>query len=235
MLSELHNHHQNLALIATPTYVDAMAPHPHDRLFKRIFEDREHAAGQLRSMLPGEVAEPLDWQTLELCSGSFVDPALVPHHTDLLFSIAWHDRSRARAYLLFEHQSTTDGMMPFRLLRYLVRIWDRWHNANQLVNKHISEAELQTFAGRVAGPAAEEAVVTAGQRLRQEGIEEGFAQGERKMLLRQLRQRFGSEVDANVEQRVATASTKQVHIWIARILSATSLGGVLADEPQDLP
>jgi predicted transposase YdaD len=28
--------------------------------------------------------------------------------------------------LLFEHQSSPDAAMPFRLLRYVVRIWERW-------------------------------------------------------------------------------------------------------------
>ena len=43
-------------------------------------------------------------------------------HTDLLFSVAWRGGGEALVYLLFEHQSTSDGLMAFRILRYLVRI-----------------------------------------------------------------------------------------------------------------
>jgi hypothetical protein len=35
-------------------------------------------------------------------------------------------RHPVAVYLLFEHQSEADAMMPFRLLRYMVRIWERW-------------------------------------------------------------------------------------------------------------
>ncbi|MEZ4468949.1 MAG: Rpn family recombination-promoting nuclease/putative transposase [bacterium] len=32
-------------------------------------------------------------------------------------------RDEAPVYLLFEHQSTPEPLMPFRLLRYMLRIW----------------------------------------------------------------------------------------------------------------
>jgi hypothetical protein len=43
------------------------------------------------------------------------------------------------------------------------------------------------------------------------------------MLLRQLRRRFGAQVDAVIELRVATASTEQIETWAERVLSATTL------------
>ena len=49
------------------------------------------------------------------------------------------------------------------------------------------------------------------------------------MLLRLLRQRFGDEVDAHVEQRIATASIEQIETWTARVLSAATLAELLAD------
>jgi hypothetical protein len=44
-----------------------------------------------------------------------------------------------------------------------------------------------------------------------------------------LRQRFGGEVDAHVERRVATASVEQLETWAERVLSATTLAELLAD------
>jgi hypothetical protein len=64
---------------------------------------------------------------------------------------------------------------------------------------------------------------------RREAIQEGFRQGERKLLLRQLRRRFGAEVDGETERRVATAPPEQVEVWADRVLSAATLAELLAD------
>ncbi len=66
-----------------------------------------------------------DWSRLALVSGSFVDEELGQEHCDLLFS-APVAGSNAYFYVLFEHQSTPDPMLVFRLLKYEVRIWERW-------------------------------------------------------------------------------------------------------------
>lgn len=102
-----------------------MANNPHDALFKRVFSDVTHAAGEFRAVLPAELVAELDFSTLELRPGSFVDESLRERHTDLLYAVRLHEQE-AFLYLLFEHQSTVDGLMPFRLLGYMVRIWDGW-------------------------------------------------------------------------------------------------------------
>ena len=78
--------------------------------------------------------------------------------------------------------------------------------------------------------------MTAGQRLieqgRQQGIEQGIEQGRQRfqeMLLRLLRQRFGNEVDAQVAQRVAAASFEQIEAWTTRVLSASTLADLFSD------
>jgi hypothetical protein len=63
----------------------------------------------------------------------------------------------------------------------------------------------------------------------QEGIEQGLEQGERKVLVRQLRRRFGAEVDGEIERRVAAACTEQIELWSERVLSASTLAEILAD------
>jgi predicted transposase/invertase (TIGR01784 family) len=101
---------------------------PHDALFKAVLGQPEHARGTLRAIAPGPLAEALDWSTLTLRPGSFVDSAFSHQHTDLLYSVTWRDGDEAVVHLLFEHQSTppSDGLMAHRLLRYQGRIWDRW-------------------------------------------------------------------------------------------------------------
>ena len=59
---------------------------PHDGLFKDVFKYPENAAGLLRSNLPEQIAREVDFESLTLVPGSFVDEKLVESHTDLLFS-----------------------------------------------------------------------------------------------------------------------------------------------------
>jgi len=103
-----------------------MSSSAHDALFKAVFGQPEHARGALRSVVPPTIADALDWPSLTAGPSSFIDEALGARHADLLFSVAWRDGGEALVYLLFEHQSTSDDRMAFRLLRYLVRIWERW-------------------------------------------------------------------------------------------------------------
>ncbi|MBX7196344.1 MAG: Rpn family recombination-promoting nuclease/putative transposase, partial [Sandaracinaceae bacterium] len=97
---------------------------PHDALFKAVFSSPEHAEAELRAVLPARLARRIDWSTLALAGGSFVDEALKERHSDLLYSVRLEGRPLL-LYLLFEHQSTVDERMAFRLLRYMVRIWER--------------------------------------------------------------------------------------------------------------
>ena len=106
-----------------------MVPNVHDAFFKEMLSRPEHAASILRQILPATIAARIDFATLALCAGSYVDQALKERHSDLLFS-ATIDARPVLLYLLFEHQSSVDGMMGFRLLRYEVRIWERWQRDN---------------------------------------------------------------------------------------------------------
>ncbi|TMQ08514.1 MAG: DUF4351 domain-containing protein [Deltaproteobacteria bacterium] len=69
--------------------------------------------------------------------------------------------------------------------------------------------------------------MTAGERLIQQGEQRGIQQGERALLLRQLKKRFGNQVDAGIERCVEAASSEQIATWADRVLSATTLAEVL--------
>jgi predicted transposase YdaD len=106
---------------------------------------------------------------------------------------------------------------------------------------HVERRALETLLEREIGPEAKEAVMTAGQQLReegrqegreagrQEGREEGRQEGECALLLRMLRRRFGAAVDAAIEQRVAAASINQIDAWADRAFSAATLSELFAD------
>ncbi len=101
-------------------------PTPHDALFKAAFGQPDLARSELELVLPLEVQDHLDLATLEISPGSFVDEDLRHAHTDLLYRVMTRADGDALVYLLMEHQSTFDERMPLRLLRYMVRVWDRW-------------------------------------------------------------------------------------------------------------
>jgi len=101
------------------------------------------------------------------------------------------------------------------------------------VNDHVEREALQALLERELGPEAKEAIVTAGQQIREEGRQEGRREGRREgecaVLLRQLRRRFGTAVNTDIEQRIATASIEQIDTWTERVLSAATLTELLAD------
>ena len=79
----------------------------------------------------------LDWSSLTLMPDSYVDDELRASESDLLFAVEWRPveqrpgaaepgdlRRSLRLYLLFEHQSSPDRLMRFRLLKYCCGIWD---------------------------------------------------------------------------------------------------------------
>ena len=100
-------------------------PSPHDAVFRRILGEPANAASQLRAALPDALVDRLDLDRLTLVSGSFVDATLRWRHSDLLFTVPLAGRE-ALVYVLVEHQSSDDPLMPFRMLRYVVRVWDRY-------------------------------------------------------------------------------------------------------------
>lgn len=99
--------------------------HPHDSLFRKVFSDVGEAAGLLRTALPGVLRDRMDWTSLKLLDGSFVDENLRQSQTDLLYEVAYGESAEpVWLYVLLEHQSTPDARMSFRMLKYCCRIWD---------------------------------------------------------------------------------------------------------------
>ncbi len=97
---------------------------PHDALFRKTFSNVEHAKAALSAALPHPLLAQVEWSTLQLVAGSYVDAELASSQSDLLFTVDM-TRKPGVMYLLFEHQSSVDELMPFRVLKYAVRILDQ--------------------------------------------------------------------------------------------------------------
>ena len=96
--------------------------HPHDKLFRSTFSEPRNAAAFLRHHLGGPLPALVDWDSLSLLPGSFIDSRMAGSEADLLFS-AKIGGSEALLYILWEHQRREAPLMGLRLLSYMVRIW----------------------------------------------------------------------------------------------------------------
>ncbi len=104
--------------------------HPHDDLFQAVFSSSENVLAILGAVLPPEILSALDLDSLEPEPNKFVDDELHPALSDVVFRARLAGRE-ARICFLVEHQSTVPPLMPWRLLRYLVRYWERWLRDNE--------------------------------------------------------------------------------------------------------
>jgi len=91
--------------------------HPHDLIVRAVLRDLAEAASFLQAHLSEEVSQALNWSTLRLLEGSFVDEDLRGSEADLLYEVEHVSGGGSLwVYLLLEHQSTPDRWMRFRLL-----------------------------------------------------------------------------------------------------------------------
>ena len=102
---------------------------PHDKLVKSTFSDPDNARAFLQAHLPNNLVRRMDWTSLSLLSGSFIDPEFAATSSDLLFT-AKIDGHPAFLYILFEHQNQEAPLIGLRLLTYMVRIWNDYLRNN---------------------------------------------------------------------------------------------------------
>lgn len=106
-----------------------LAHTPHDALFHFTFGNVEHARPALANLLPSQVSRLVDFSTLALQNGHFVNTDLARSETDLLFSAQIAGKP-GKIYVLFEHMSSPEHLMVLRMLRYLLDIWEDFVAAN---------------------------------------------------------------------------------------------------------
>ena len=319
-------------------------PGPHDSLVKALFANTEDAASALASALPREIAELIDWSSLAHAKLSLVDQKLRELYSDVGFTARLNGYEIV-LYVLVEHQSTHDARMPFRMLRYVVQIWEavlrdrpkakrfpavlpfvlhhgrlEWSSPTSLAELIDLPEELQELLGdhlprfrfflddlsatddlalrqrslttlmlaglvllkhapkstdvfaelaswidvfvrisrapngldalrllleyisltsdaepsniaefaKQIGPVAEDAYMTAAEKLVQQGEERGRKEGQAELLLRQLELRFGN-LPEGVSKRVQQASDTDLTRWVERVITAASLDEVFAE------
>ena len=96
---------------------------PHDKLFRASMSHPEVARDFLSTHLPSEMSSKIDLKALHICPNTFIDEELKLTESDVLIKATIAD-GEGYIYVLAEHQSTQDQWMPYRLLKYMLKIWD---------------------------------------------------------------------------------------------------------------
>ena len=107
-----------------------------DRSTRWMLEDKESIRGLLQ-ILTNDIVQLIDFSRLELQNRSFLSSKLQEQVSDLIFSVPFKsgdETDELLIYILIEHQSTVDVSMGFRMLFYMMHIWDaqrqRWLTDN---------------------------------------------------------------------------------------------------------
>ncbi|EGQ7988597.1 Rpn family recombination-promoting nuclease/putative transposase [Vibrio vulnificus] len=91
----------------------------HDGLFKSFLTVPETAKDFLDIHLPLHIKEICNLDTLQLQPSSFLEEALIPYYSDVLYSMET-ESGVGYVYALIEHQSRPDKHMGFRMMRYAI-------------------------------------------------------------------------------------------------------------------
>jgi hypothetical protein len=94
----------------------------HDSLFREVFSLPLVARQFLTRWLPPEFVELVDWSTLRVERISGVNTALVERQEDVVYRVK-AGGTPVWFYLLIEHQSRPETVMPLRVLEYTVLVW----------------------------------------------------------------------------------------------------------------
>lgn len=104
----------------------------HDRLTRSLMMNPKVAEEFFKVNLPDKIQEIIDFTSLRLKPDSFVDDNLKVQEADLLYSADFNGQP-GFLYILFEHASSAQELLPFRMIKYMIAIMD----------KHLKEHETR--------------------------------------------------------------------------------------------
>ncbi|MDE0012295.1 MAG: Rpn family recombination-promoting nuclease/putative transposase, partial [Candidatus Poribacteria bacterium] len=107
-------------------FLDARIEHFHDRSIRRLFENKENIRG-LIEIIATDLAEHIDFSQLAPISRSFIPETLREREADIVFRVPFEapgHPGELLIYILIEHQSSVDETMGFRVLLYMLLIWE---------------------------------------------------------------------------------------------------------------
>jgi predicted transposase/invertase (TIGR01784 family) len=96
---------------------------PHDRFTRSSMSHPKIAEEFFKKHLPEKIKKSLDFSSIKLEKESYIDDNLKQKIADLLYSVNF-DGQPGFLYILFEHASKSDPLLPFRMLKYMIAIMD---------------------------------------------------------------------------------------------------------------
>jgi hypothetical protein len=108
------------------TSVAARIYRQHDGLVRYVFSRPLAMAIVLRRVLPARLLAHVDFRSLRHLPTVQTGPLLGTREPDLLFTVdLCHAGHRFAIYIVVEHQSTLEDLLPWRALVYLGEVWQR--------------------------------------------------------------------------------------------------------------
>jgi len=99
----------------------------YDSAFKKIFSDKNISFQFIKAFVPELSGLDIEMDDLFLEETTFTDPNLSDKEDDILYRLRYRGKE-IYVYILMEHQSSVDYLMPYRILVYMTRIWERYVN-----------------------------------------------------------------------------------------------------------
>jgi predicted transposase/invertase (TIGR01784 family) len=107
---------------------------PHDRYLRSNLMDVAMAKDYFVNTLPKEVLEIVDLDTLVPQPESLIDDKLSLRISDMLYKVTFKIEAQQTTgflYLLIEHSSTSQPMLPLRMMEYMTRVLVKYVDQNE--------------------------------------------------------------------------------------------------------
>ncbi len=104
--------------------------HAHDAFVRTVMSDPRIAREFFTIYLPNDIRELIDFNNLILQPRSYIDDVRKESTVDMLYKTMIAGQE-AYLYLIVEHQSSPDELMPFRMLKYICNIMDQYLKTTQ--------------------------------------------------------------------------------------------------------
>ena len=98
---------------------------PHDKGYKNLLSYKEIFLELLDGFVDQGWVADIERTQLTRINKEFIYPEFIEKEADLIYQLKINGRE-VIFYLLVELQSTVDFQMPYRLLQYMIGIWNDW-------------------------------------------------------------------------------------------------------------
>ncbi len=114
-----------------------------DRAIRWLLETPENVRGLL-SLVVSDLAKRIDYSQIQRLDRTFISDNFRKREADLVFTAPFTDEIEGSIreviiYILIETQSTFDPTMSFRILSYMLRVWESQREKFESENMPLSQ------------------------------------------------------------------------------------------------